>query len=114
MPYGRNWVYPAYLINPLETNVWYVLTLKVAASGWAYIEVWRKDDPSKRGTYLFQMPAGLSYRFRHWLYRGNAWLDNSHELNYQITNYAYDVRDNLARVTDALGNVTTMTYNTLG
>ncbi|MGB9873019.1 MAG: hypothetical protein ACPLYD_15350, partial [Anaerolineae bacterium] len=73
---GNGWVYPADLINPIEVGVWYVLTLRVTPSGWAYIEVWRKDNPGQRGAYALQMPAGLSYRFRHWIYRGNAWLDN--------------------------------------
>jgi RHS repeat-associated protein len=111
---GNGWVYPADLINPIEVGAWYVLTLKVSPSGWSFIEVWRKDDPSKRGAYRLQMPAGLSYRFRHWIYRGNAWLDDYQEWDVQTTLYAYDALGNLTRVTDAAGNITTITYDPLG
>jgi YD repeat-containing protein len=111
---GNGWVYPADLINPVEVGVWYVLTLKITPSGWSYIEVWRKDDPGKRGAYAVKLPSGLSYRFHHWVYRGTAWLDNYRELNYQSTRYAYDTLGNLTTVTDAAGNMTTMTYNVLG
>ncbi len=109
-----NWRYSPDLINPLEAEVWYVLTLKTSASGGSYIEVWRKDDPSKRGAYFVQMPSGKSYRFRHWAKQGTAWLDNYHELNYQMTQYAYNVLDSLTSVTDAANNATTIGYDTLG
>ncbi|MFZ6026388.1 MAG: RHS repeat-associated core domain-containing protein [Chloroflexota bacterium] len=111
---GSNWQTPADLINPVEPGVWYVLTLKTSPSGWSYIEVWRKADPSKRGAYLFQMPQGLDYHFRSWINNGNLWMDNYQELAYQNTAYTYDVRNNLRTVTDPLGNVTEMFYNTLG
>jgi len=111
---GGSWVYPADLINPVDVGVWYVMTLKVSASGVTDIEVWRKDDPSQRGAYRVQMPAGLSYRFHHWVYRNNAWLDNYQEFDYQLTSYSYAVTDQLVGVTDALVNTTVITYNVLG
>ncbi len=110
---GVNWYYPQDLVNPIEVGAWYVLTLKATPAGWAYIEVWRKDDPSKHGTYLFQMPGGVGYHFHHWIWRGNAWLDNYQEMNYQYTFYTYDVLGNLTQVKDALNNITTLTYDAL-
>jgi RHS repeat-associated protein len=111
---GGSWVYPSDLINPVEVGVWYVLTLKASASGLTDIEVWRKDNPSQRGAYRVPMPAGLSYRFHHWVYRGNAWLENYQEFDYQITSYAYAVTDQLVGITDTLTNTTVITYNVLG
>ena len=111
---GTNWVYPADLIAPLETNAWYVLTIKVLPSGLAQVDVWRKDQPGKHGAYQVQLPAGLSYRFHHWTYRNNTWLDNYHELNFQTTRYTYDVLGNLKGVTDALQNTTAINYDVLG
>ena len=111
---GTNWVYPADLIAPLETNAWYVLTIKVLPSGLAQVDVWRKDQPGKHGAYQVQLPAGLSYRFHHWTYRNNTWLDNYHELNFQTTRYTYDVLGNLKGVTDALQNTTAINYDALG
>jgi RHS repeat-associated protein len=110
---GSGYQYPADLINPIQVGKWYVLTLKVGENGWFYTEVWQKDDPAVRNTYLGQMATGKNWRFHHWIYRGTAWLDNYHELGYQVTAYAYDVLDNLTAVTDALDNVTSMTYDPL-
>ncbi len=59
-------------------------------------------------------PAGLSYRFRHWIRWGHSWLDNYHEQDFQITHYSYDVLDRLVQVKDAANNTTTMTYDLLG
>jgi YD repeat-containing protein len=55
----------------------------------------------------------VNWRFRHWIYRGNAWLDDYRELSSQSTTYGYDTLDNLVAVTDSLGHVTTMTYDPL-
>ena len=60
------------------------------------------------------MPSQVNYHFHHWIYRGNAWLDNRHELDYRIMTYAYDALNNLTGVTDALTNTTVITYNVLG
>jgi hypothetical protein len=86
---GSGYQYPADLINPIQVGKWYVLTLKVGENGWFYTEVWQKDDPAVRNTYLGQMATGKNWRFHHWIYRGTAWLDNYHELGYQVTAYAY-------------------------
>ncbi len=103
---GGGWQYPADLINPIEVGKWYVLTLKVGESGWFYTEVWQKDDPADRGTYLGQMASGKNWRFHHWIYRGVAWLDNYHELEYHTTEYGYNVLDSLTDVWDANDNHT--------
>ena len=56
--------------------------------------------------WAYQMPDQVNYHFHHWIYRGNAWLDNYHELDYRIMTYAYDALNNLTGVTDALTNTT--------
>jgi RHS repeat-associated protein len=111
---GAGWIYPADLIDPIAVDEWYVVRLKVTPEGSAYVEVWRKDDPGQRGIYALQMPAGVQYRFHHWIYSGNAWLDNYGEYDALVTTYDYDRLDNLTVVTDTLGITTTMQYDMLG
>ncbi|MEJ2737434.1 MAG: hypothetical protein P8189_28405, partial [Anaerolineae bacterium] len=111
---GAGYVYPANLIDPIATGAWYVVRLKVTPEGSAYVEVWRKDDPGERGIYALQMPPGVDYRFHHWIYSGNAWLDNYREFDALVTTYGYDPLDNLTAVTDTLGITTTMQYDMLG
>ena len=45
--------------------------------------------------------------------RGIGRLDNYDELTLPRTTYVYDTLGNLTAVTDALNNVTTMTYDAL-
>jgi YD repeat-containing protein len=113
---GGAWTEVA-VLNPVEANTWYVLTLKnhnTGGVGWSYIEVWKKDDPSKHGSWLLQMPANQSYRFHHWIDSGIAWLDNYHELQYYNTTYTYDVMSRLTNVVDTFSNTTVITYDNLG
>jgi len=110
---GSGWQYPQELISPLITDTWYVLTLKVGNGGWMYAEVYQKDDPSQRGTYVDYV-AGDNWGFHSWVYRGTLWLDDYFELEHHTTQYAYDVTDNLTLVTDTLTNTTVITYDALG
>jgi YD repeat-containing protein len=110
---GTGYFY-ADLIDPISVGAWYVLRIKVTPEGNAYLEIWRKDAPGQRGVYALQMPAGGQYRFRHWIYSGNAWLDNYREFDALVTSYGYDRLDNLTVVTDTLGITTTMQYDMFG
>ena len=99
---------------PFSPNTWYVVTLKVDRVGGATADIWQRDNPAVRTTRSFAMPAGLRYRFYHQTAGGTDWVDNYSELNYQSTSYTYDARDNLTRVTDALGTTTVITYDGFG
>lgn len=107
---------PVTLPLTVVPNVWYVATLKITPQGWARVEVWRKGDPSQSAVSAFTLPtsSNVNYRFTHALYTGTAWLDNYQEMTFYITDYTYNVLDQLTIVTDTLTNTTVITYNTLG
>jgi RHS repeat-associated protein len=104
------------LISPVELNVWYVGVIRVnAATNQATIEVWRRDDPSKRGTASYNMTPTNSSNFQFYttLNTGNAWLDNYHELKYLTTSYIYSALGEVTRITNPLGHTTVITYDIL-
>ena len=111
---GGSVTYPVTILPAVEANTWYVLTLKVTNTGWAYVEVWKRDDPSKRGGYLFTTDGSVDYRFHHWIANGSSWVDNYQTLTFEQMHYTYDVTDQLLTVVDTLGATTTLAYNTLG
>jgi hypothetical protein len=43
------------------------------------VEVYKESAPSVQGSYGVLMPAGKQWRFRHWIYRGNAHMDDYQE-----------------------------------
>ena len=65
------------LINPVKLNTWYVATIRVqnATNGFR-IEVHERDNPSVVATYTNSSSASWAktWRFRHMLQTGNAWL----------------------------------------
>ncbi|MDY7078847.1 MAG: LamG-like jellyroll fold domain-containing protein [Chloroflexota bacterium] len=111
---GSTWDTPATLVDPIEANVWYVLTIHVDDQAGFSVEVHEKGDPSVGGSYRWAMATGHQWTFRHMLYSSvYVYLDNYQELSYQTTTYAYDVLDNLTDVWDAASNHTGMGYNAL-
>lgn len=104
------------LIDALEPDTWYVLTLKAGDGGWFYTEAWKQDDPAVRGTYLGHETglAGLDWRFQHVVDQGTSYLDNYSELAYHTTTYTHNPLDLLSNVTDAGTNTTTIEYDPLG
>ncbi|MCL5994832.1 MAG: RHS repeat-associated core domain-containing protein, partial [Chloroflexi bacterium] len=82
---GGDWLYQWGLLNPLKTNTWYRLTLRVDEANGFRIEVRERDGCSSTGacgaSYSNFMPAGKSWRFSTAIYRGESWLDNYVERN---------------------------------
>ncbi|MCG8348755.1 MAG: RHS repeat protein, partial [Chloroflexales bacterium] len=85
---GATWHYPADLLNPLQPNTWYVLQIGVDDQHGFTVEVYREDHMWERAVYSMQMPAGKRWRFRHWIWRNTAYLDDYREFSGAI--YAYD------------------------
>ncbi|MBI4790951.1 MAG: hypothetical protein HY782_28305, partial [Chloroflexi bacterium] len=73
------WIYPQDLINPVKLNTWYRLTLRVDDVNGFRIEVRERDGAGASGGYTRAMPAGKTWRFHSWIYRGTAYLDNYSE-----------------------------------
>jgi len=73
---SQGYIYPKDLINPVKTNVWYRVTLRVDDLNGFRIEVRERDGAGASATYSYPMPAGQSWRFHHWIYRNTAYLDN--------------------------------------
>jgi hypothetical protein len=71
-----NWVYPKDLINPVETNTWYRLTLRVDDLNGFGVELRERDGGAASATYTYPMPAGKTWRFHHWIHNSTAYLDN--------------------------------------
>ncbi len=69
---------------------------------------WREQTIDENGhkKVHFTDPFGRMVRVHEW------WGQEAGQ--YYVTQYAYDVRDNLTGVTDAAGNVSTMSYDLLG
>jgi RHS repeat-associated protein len=86
---GGNYYYPKTLIDPVETNTWYVGTLVADDDHGFLMEVYKKDEPGVRGSYRYDgMPAGETWRFHHWIYRDLAYIDNYAE--QPVTRFSYD------------------------
>ncbi len=73
-----------------------------ATYGW-YTRTWDEND---HRTVHFTDPFGRMTRVHEW------W--GAEEGQYDVTQYLYDVRDNLLQVTDDAGNVSIMSYDPLG
>jgi RHS repeat-associated protein len=120
------WRYPAELLRDLATGAWYTVSIVVDDSYGFYVEACQVDNPDIRGSYHTWMPAGQSWRFHHWIWSGNAYLDEYREfdagdLDWSPTQYlAYDY-DALDRLTDVApytaawqGYTATYAYNVIG
>ncbi|MBI4332947.1 MAG: hypothetical protein HY673_16900, partial [Chloroflexi bacterium] len=111
---GSGWTYPADLITPVQTDRWYVVMLRLDDADGFYAEVRERDNPNVGASYSQPMPAGKNWRFHHWIWTGNAYLDNYREITYQPTTYRYDTLGSLTTVTDTLGSVTSVSYDAQG
>jgi RHS repeat-associated protein len=89
---GGGYMYPQTLIASPSINTWYVARIAIDDTDGFFVEVWQESDPSVRGTYSRTMPAGLGWRFRHWNYRGNAYVDDYEEFTFEQVN-ASEVTD---------------------
>ena len=125
--------YPADLLTNLLTNTWYVLRIVISDTNGCYVEAYQRDAPAVRGSYNAWMPAGKSWRFHHWIYRGNAYIDSYAEygtggLSWTPNDWldaSYDYLDRLTGVAPVsgwqgytgtyayspTGNLTSTTYN---
>ena len=118
--------YPTVLLNTLQINTWYVLRMVVDDSGRGfYVEVYKESDPTTRSSFSQWMPIGKSWRFHHWNYRGNAYLDDYQEFNTaglswngdERLTYTYDHLDRLTAVataSGATGYAQSYEYNQIG
>ncbi len=80
--YSKNagpWTYPADLISNAQANKWYVVRMYLDDQNGFSVKVYQEDDPSKNGSYTTVMPAGKNWRFHHWIWAYNAWLDDYQE-----------------------------------
>jgi RHS repeat-associated protein len=107
---GSGWQYPGDLITNLQANTWYVVRIVVNYGGDGFsVKTYQEDDPSVCGSYSHAMPV-RQWRFRHWIYLGNAYIDDYQELGlYDLT---YTPENKVETVTNqATGEVTTFTYD---
>jgi len=72
--------FPSTLISPTKLNTWYELTLKVDDVQGFQI-VLRDTETGSVATYTRAMPAGLQWRFSHYVIEGNSSLDNYLQTN---------------------------------
>lgn len=109
---GSSQRYPVDLINPLQTNVSYTLRIVVDDGGRGfYIEAFKTTDPSIRGSYNTWRPTGLGWRFRHYIYRGTAYINYYREFDTSSVvwspderlSLSYDALDRLVGVTKSAG-----------
>ena len=85
------------------------------------ITVWEEADPANRATVQVNRDANAGWYHADWIFEAKARfgndvlaLDNYKELDFNRTNYEYDLLDNLTSVTDVLGNQTLIEYDQLG
>ncbi|MFQ5645075.1 MAG: LamG-like jellyroll fold domain-containing protein, partial [Thiogranum sp.] len=77
------------LPTQLQSNTWYVLTIVADDLNGFSLQVYEKENPANSGIYRTNaFPKGESWRFRHWIYRDTAYLDNYSE--QPVTSFAYD------------------------
>jgi hypothetical protein len=101
---GSNARYPAELLSSLQANTWYVVRLVVDDGSGFYAEAYQESSPTVRGSYHTWMPTGKSWRFHHWIWQGNAYLDDYRE--FSTTGLAWDPNDWLAYSYDDLDRLT--------
>jgi RHS repeat-associated protein len=110
------------------SNAWYRAQISLNDLGQPTWRVWREDgigDPDKQFTYtLVNQSINTLLLSKTWQFTltpgtngaGTAYfyLGAYQQGKYNLTRYAYDKANNLSTVTDAAGNVTTLTYDKLG
>jgi RHS repeat-associated protein len=89
---GTNWVYPANLITNLQTNVWYVLKIDIDDTNGFVVQTWQENNPAVRGSYVYPMASGKTWRFHHWNYGQTSYLDDYQEYSTttDTATYNYD------------------------
>ena len=107
-----------------DANVWYRAKIDIDTQGRVSWFVWQEDEPDKQFTYTLDTTASRDFyddaNFRFYIHSGTtATLSSVYLSDYQkgeifITEYQYDEQDNLERVTDVDGNITTITYDNFG
>ena len=119
---GGGWTYPQDLITDFRAGEWYVIRITLGTTGFT-VEAYQENDATNYGSYTRSMATGKNWRFRHWVYRGNSYLDDYMEWSEgtQWGAFEYDALDRLtsAEVTgagagtysrsytyDAIGNLT--------
>jgi len=123
---GGGWRSPADVLTNLQLNTWYVVRIVVDDSGRGfYLEAYQESNPSVRGSYDIWMPTGKQWRFHHWIWVGNAYIDDYREFNTGGLTWSPDERvqftyDNLDRLLSAApesgaqGYSESYLYNTIG
>ncbi|MBC7260588.1 MAG: RHS repeat protein, partial [Chloroflexi bacterium] len=122
---GSNNRYPADLLTTVQTNTWYVVRLVVDDSSGFYAEAYQESNPAVRGSYHTWMPTGKSWRFHHWIWRGEAYIDDYREFSTaglvwspdQWLAFSYDALHRLASaapVSGWQGYTATYAYNAIG
>jgi len=110
---GGAWVYPKDLITDLQVDTWYVVRITLATTGFT-VEAYQENDAGNYGSYTRSMTTGKHWRFHHWVYRGNAYLDDYVEWSAEMQwgAFGYDALDRLtsAQVTGAGAGTYSRTY----
>jgi len=90
-----------------------------------YVEAYQESAPTVRGSFNVYMPTGKTWRFHHWICRGNAYLDDYREFNTgglvwtpdEREGFSYDALDRLvggSPVSGAQGYTVTYGYDPTG
>jgi YD repeat-containing protein len=103
---GAGYRSPVDVLTSLQVNTWYVLRIVVNDVRGFYLEAYQENNSAIRGSYNTWMPTGMSWRFHHWVYRGNAYLDDYREFTTSAMTLSPDERmtfgyDALDRLTSA-------------
>ena len=87
---------PVDVIPNFLTNTWYVVRIVLDDARGFYLEVYQESAPAVRGSYQQWMPTGQAWRFRHWIYSGNAYLDDYREFGTGDLTWEPDERMNFS------------------
>ena len=93
---GNGWRTPVDVIPNFLTNTWYVVRIVLDDARGFYLEVYQESAPTVRGSYQQWMPTGQAWRFRHWIYSGNAYLDDYREFGTGDLTWEPDERMNFS------------------
>ncbi len=110
--YAEDYSAPLALLQDLKLNTWYVVRVVKSAGPGFYAEIFREGHPEERGSYSMWMdvPSGLQWQFRHWIWQGAAYIDDYREFSTagmawtdaEYTAITYDPLNRLVDVAPAL------------